>query len=169
MENSCAQCGSTVPTMLACKACGETQYCGEACQTNHWEAHKKTCLPDMAMWQDLLKKELKMLRELPPSAQQKLSSRIPFPFYFFLHSGEIALVLARIKPCSVVRACSWIELGPTFYENVLQPCVVHKNTRRGSWPMALRTHCCPTRQPRTPAVVRTLERVPYSTTNEVPK
>ena len=44
----CWGCGKqydlSEPRLWVCGACGEARYCDEACQREHWPAHKRECL-----------------------------------------------------------------------------------------------------------------------------
>ena len=44
----CSGCGKqydlSEPRLWVCGACGEARYCDEACQREHWPAHKRECL-----------------------------------------------------------------------------------------------------------------------------
>ncbi|KAJ7636086.1 hypothetical protein DFH06DRAFT_659244 [Mycena polygramma] len=39
----CAGCNKPEEKLLKCSRCGEVDYCGRACQTAHWKAHKPVC------------------------------------------------------------------------------------------------------------------------------
>lgn len=39
----CSQCRNANGKMYSCAGCGETRYCGVACQKTHWPKHKQAC------------------------------------------------------------------------------------------------------------------------------
>jgi len=44
LKTSCAQCGKTLETCLACSQCGDIRYCGRQCQVASWKSiHKLYC------------------------------------------------------------------------------------------------------------------------------
>ncbi|CAL1543902.1 unnamed protein product [Lymnaea stagnalis] len=46
VEHDCAFCGKTSFNMKACTRCWWAKYCGQTCQQNHWNHHKRECRAD---------------------------------------------------------------------------------------------------------------------------
>jgi len=88
---------------------------------------KKYPAVNEAMFRDLFQAELQWLLALSLGEKQLLGNGWtpacgqPFPHHQFALSGEIALVLLRIKPVCTATHGRWTALGARFYRDLLQP------------------------------------------------